>query len=561
MKSTLEIGFIRNYTVEPIGNALREAALQLGMTTNLRFGAYDNLGMEIAMLSSCKTRPSYVVVSVDLDFFCSGFFSSNWDRDQVVSEFNMLLSAIDSIPGESFVLISNFIPNFEITMPHAPGDPILGKDFVVQELNTILRDFVAQRTNRCGLLDFQRIASRLGEAATKDRRFGLMAKSPFKQEFATAAAEEILRFLKCKLMPPKKVLILDCDNTLWGGIIGEAGIDHIDLDSYEYPGIAYYRFQSEVLSIAEKGFLICICSKNDEDQVWDVFDSHPHCLIQRKHIVAHRVNWIDKATNIRDLATELNLGLDSMVFVDDNPVECELVRSQLPEVAVIQVPSKIYDYPGILERSRLFDRISVTDDDKARGHFYLAENQRREMKTTHATVEEFLSDLKMKAVVRELEPRDLARAAQLCQRTNQFNLTSRRYTHSELSGFSQSTDTRIFVLEAEDRFGPMGTSGLIIYKKSGDTIEIDTFLLSCRIIGRSFDKAFFRRSLDLLANTWHYRNIRGVFIPTSKNSVVASLWQDYGFEATHSEESQEFSCPTNTLDLQIPEFIEIEYKT
>jgi FkbH-like protein len=246
------------------------------------------------------------------------------------------------------------------------------------------------------------------------------------------------------------------------------------------------------------------------------------------------------------------------VFIDDNPVECELVRSQLPEVTVIQVPSRIYDYPGILERSQLFDRISVNDDDKARAHYYQAENKRRELKKSHANVEEFLSNLGMKAVVRELETRDIPRASQLCQRTNQFNLTSKRYTDSELAGFIQSTDTRVFILEAEDRFGPMGSSGLIIYKRHDDEIEIDTFLLSCRIIGRSFDKALFRRSLDLLSNSWDYRMIRATFMPTAKNSVVSNLWLDFGFTEFRSELSKDYICASDKLAVNIPNSIELK---
>ncbi len=221
---------------------------------------------------------------------------------------NAVLAAVDTIPAMSFVLISNFIPAFRTSMPLAPGHPVLGRDSAAFELNRILMDFIAQRTNRCGLLDFERISARLGEAATLDRRFGLMMKSPFKPEFAAAVAAEVMRFLKCRFLPPKKVLILDCDNTLWGGVIGETGLENIQLDPYEYPGAAYYRFQSEVLAIAEKGFLICLCSKNDEPPVWEVLDDHPHCLLRRKHIAAHRINWADKANQHQGTGPlELNL--------------------------------------------------------------------------------------------------------------------------------------------------------------------------------------------------------------------------------------------------------------
>ena len=341
MGTELTIHFVRNYTVEPIAEALQEAAGKIGLGIEPSFGAYDNLGPEIAAFASGQDAPSILVVTIDLEYFAGGLFSPQWNRETVVDEFNSLLAAMDAIPAKTFVLISTFVPSFRTPMPWAPGHPVLGRDAVAFELNTILREFVAQRTNRCGLLDLERVAARLGEAATLDRRFGLMNKAPFKPAFVAAAAEEILRFLKCRYLAPKKVLILDCDNTLWGGIVGEVGADGIQLDSYEYPGIAYYRFQSEVLAIAEKGVLICLCSKNDESSVWPVLDHHPHCLLRRNHIAAHRINWENKAANIKELSLELNLGLDSMVFVDDQPAECELIRSQFPrDDRGIQAPRK-----------------------------------------------------------------------------------------------------------------------------------------------------------------------------------------------------------------------------
>jgi FkbH-like protein len=557
MGEDLIIQFIRNYTAEPIGNAVQELAQQAGIPINAQFGAYDNLGTEIATLSAASKPPSIVVVTIDLDYFCGGIYSPRWNLAEIVDEFKLLLAAIDTIPLQSFVLITNFIPGFRPSMPLVPGHPVLGRDSAAHELNLILREFVSQRTNKCGLLDFDRISARLGESATRDKRFGLMAKSPFKQEFAEAAAMEIMRFLRCRFLPPKKVLVLDCDNTLWGGVIGETGMENIQLDPYEYPGVAYYRFQSEVLAIAEKGFLICLCSKNDEPQVWQAFEHHPHSLIRRDQIAAHRINWTDKASNLKELAMELNLSLDSMVFVDDNPVECELIRSQFPEVTVIQVPAKIYEYPGILAESGLFDRISVNQEDKVRIQYYQAEKSRREVQSRHVDPESFLRDLKMKASIKPVGRDDLTRAAQLCQRTNQFNLTSRRHTEADLALFLESQDTKMFLLEAEDRFGPMGNSGLIIFKKAGSVIEVDTFLLSCRIIGRSFDKALFCQSLKMLAPLWPYDEIRATFTPTLKNSVVSELWREYGFSAVSADGEEKYSCFPNKLKISQPNTIQI----
>jgi FkbH-like protein len=558
MGTELTIQFIRNYTAEPIGEKLTELAAPLGLSVKNSFGAFDNLGAEIATLASATQPPAVVVVTIDLEYFSGGLFSPNWQLNEVLNDFNSLLAAIDNIPAKSFVLISTFLPAFRSPLPWAPGHPILGRDAAAFELNARLRNFVAERPNRCGLLDFERMAARLGEAATLDRRFGLMMKAPFKPEFVAAAAAEILRFLKCRHLPPKKVLVLDCDNTLWGGVIGEAGLENIELDPYEYPGIAYYRFQSEVLAIAEKGFLICLCSKNDEAAVWQVLDEHPHCQLRRDKLAAHRINWTDKATNLKALALELNLGLDSMVFVDDNPAECELIRSQFPEVTVIQVPQKIYEFPGLLAASELFDKLLVSKEDKDRVQYYQAERGRRELQTRVVDAEGFLRELKMKAVIRPVQTGELPRASQLCQRTNQFNLTSKRHTESDLGAFLANPDVKMFLLQAEDRFGPMGLSGLVIFKRSGAVLEVDTFLMSCRIIGRQLDRALFCHGLKLASDDWKFDEIRASYAPTAKNGIVAGLWPEYGLAKISSEPAEIYSCKITDLKISFPKIIQLE---
>jgi len=550
MATELTIQFIRNYTAEPLGNAIQEAAKQVGLSVKASFGAYDNLGAEIASLDANQEGPSFAVITISLDYFSGGIFSPNWDRTEVINDFKRLLDAIDTLSGKTFVLVSTFIPPFRTSLPWAPNHLVLGRDAAVFELNSIIRNFVAERCNRCGILDFERIAARLGESATFDRRFGLMMKAPFKQEFVTAAAEEAMRFLRCRFLPPKKVLVLDCDNTLWGGVIGETGLDGIQLDPYEYPGIAFYRFQSEVLSIAEKGFLICLCSKNDEPSVWQVLDKHPHCLLRRNHIAAHRINWNDKATNIKELALELNLSLDSFVFVDDEPAECALVRSQFPEVSVIQFPTKVYECNGMLSASGFFDRISVSKEDKERTHYYQAEQGRRELEKRHVDAQSFLRDLKMKAAVRPVSNGDISRASQLCQRTNQFNLTSKRYTEADIASYLDVPEIKMFLLQAEDRFGPIGLSGLIMYRKLNGAVEVDTFLMSCRIIGRLFDRALFSESLRLLRREWSFQTIRATFVPTPKNKIVSGLWREYGFSPEPGGNVESYTC--SVIDLNVP---------
>jgi FkbH-like protein len=556
MGSELTIRIIRNYTAEPIADAIKEAAQRVGLAVQPELGAFDNVGAEIAALASDAKPPALAIVTIDLEYFSGGLFSPKWNLPQATSDLRSVLAAIDSIPPACFVLVSTFLPGFRTTMPWAPEHPMLGRSGAAFELNHILRGFVADRPNRCGLLDFERIAARLGESATLDRRFGLMMKAPFRQEFIAAAAAEVVRFLKCRFLPPKKVLVLDCDNTLWGGVVGEAGPENIQLDPYEYPGIAYYRFQAEVLAIADKGVLISLCSKNDEASVWQVLDNHPNCLLHRRHLAGYRINWANKAGNLRELALELNLSLDSMVFVDDDPAECQMIRSQIPEVAVLQVPGKIYEYPALLGASELFDRLSVSQEDKERVHYYQAEKGRREVQKLHVDANGFLRDLGMKALIRPVRAGDLPRASQLCQRTNQFNLTSKRYTESDLARLLDDPQARMFVLEAEDRFGSLGQSGLIIFRKLAGAVEVDTFLMSCRIIGRLFDRALFCEGLRLVQSDWRFDKVQASFVPTAKNRIVSGLWKDYGLSRVGADGDETYAGLLPELKVSFPDVIQ-----
>jgi len=249
-----------------------------------------------------------------------------------------------------------------------------------------------------------------------------------------------------------------------------------------------------------------------------------------------------------------------MVFLDDEPAECELVRSQFPEITVLQVPKKIYEYPGMLSASGLFDVLSVSAEDAQRVNYYQAERERRDLQKRHVDANGFLQALQMKAVIRPVQPADISRAAQLCHRTNQFNLTTRRYTEADLAGFVENPDVKMFLLEAEDKFGPMGQSGLIIWKRTNGAAEVDTFLMSCRIIGRQFDRALFAESLRRVTEAWSFERVQAAFIPSPKNKIVANLWKEYGLEKMPSEDGEIYARARQDLQIGFPEVIALSEK-
>lgn len=556
-RKKLEIRFIRNFTVESIGEAARQQASAAGIDLEADYGAYDSVMPELLALQQAAPAPDAVVVLLDADYFAGGLYSPAWSLEEAEAELGQILAAVEKLPPQTFVLLATFLPPFRSPLPWAPAHPVLGRGAAAFALNDRIREFVGRHPGRAGLLDCERLAARLGESASLDPRFGLMMKAPFRQALADAAGAEIVRQLASRLREPKKVLVLDCDNTLWGGVVGEAGLEGIELDPYEYPGIAYYRFQFEVLSLIEQGVLVCLCSKNDPEAVSEVLERHPHCLLRKEHLAGSRVNWTDKATNIRDLASELNLATESMVFVDDSAAECELVRSSLPEVTVIQVPSRIYQFPGTLLASGHFDRAVVNPDDAKRTRYYQAEEGRRRSQSGHVDLESFLRSLEMQIEVRPVDDASISRVAQLCQRTNQFNLTTLRYSESDLQRMRDEPDTRIFLLDAADRFGSVGICGVIIWRRRDSGMEVDTFLLSCRVIGRRLDHALFYESLRRVRELWGDDRVLARYIPTAKNRIVKDLWAEYGLAALGAESDGLYRGRTKDLTVSFPSMIRL----
>jgi HAD superfamily phosphatase (TIGR01681 family) len=291
-------------------------------------------------------------------------------------------------------------PELGLILPHDRGDLTTQ----VADLNRFIADQVREKAPRFLLMDWARYQRRLGADASIDRRYWYMSKAPLKKAFLNVYAQELSRIVRALKGKAKKCLVLDCDNTLWGGIIGEDGIDGIKLDGNEYPGKAFYDFQTSVLQLAERGVLITLCSKNNEEDVFEVLDTHPWCRLKRSHLSGWRVNWQNKAANIADLSEELNLGIDSFVFVDDNPVECDIVRQALPELTVLQVPDKLYNLPSLVLEDGLFDTLRVSDEDKRRALLYQSESQRKGARTQFGNIESYLSSLETVASIHRATP-------------------------------------------------------------------------------------------------------------------------------------------------------------
>jgi FkbH-like protein len=404
----------------------------------------------------------------------------------------------------------------------ATGDEAIA---VVRRMNQQLRQ---ELPGGSFFLDLEQLSGLVGRERFYDLRRHYWTKQPFSESGACRLANDLCGGIRALVTGPKKVLVLDLDNTLWGGVVGEKGPLGVSLgDTVE--GEAYREFQRYLKGLARRGVLLAVASKNNPDDAREPFEKHPDMVLRLDDLAAIEASWEPKSASIARLAQTLNVGLDSMVFFDDNPAEREQVRQALPMVTVVDVPADPADYIPALERGRWFETTAWTAEDAARTSQYVIERQRRELKTTAASLDEYLESLQMVADVRPLQQEDLARVVQLLAKTNQFNLTTRRHGPDDVLQMQRSTGFVALTLRLRDRFGEHGlVAVLMALPDSSGALRIDTWLMSCRVISRTVEHLLFAYLLDHC--TGHrIGSIIGEYIPTKKNAVVATLYEDLGF--------------------------------
>lgn len=376
------------------------------------------------------------------------------------------------------------------------------------------------------VLDMDGVQRLLGIERAHDDRKWYLYRQPFTEAFWNELGRDCAQVLSRRRVAPKKCLVLDCDNTLWGGVIGEDGLMGIALGE-DFPGSAFRDVQHQALNLRSQGVMLALCSKNNEADVWEVFDKHDGMVLKREHIVAHRINWLDKPTNIIALAKEMNVGLDSLVFLDDSPMEIGHVREALPMVACVTVPADVAAYPAALSAVRLFDRERISEEDRTRSDMMLQERDRKALVATLGA-EEFRAALGLVVDIFEAAPEHVARVAQLVNKTNQFNLTTRRKTAAEIGELAGGGCSHVLAVKVADRFGDYGLVGVLILTRSGETLEIETFLMSCRVLGRGVEEAIFAALADFARDRAATR-LRGEYVATPKNAMVADLYASHGF--------------------------------
>jgi FkbH-like protein len=526
------LGIISNATSHFVVPALVGSAARHGIALECIEADYDQVMQAALSPESPINRAQCDAVLVAVDFRGLPLHATPGDAHAAQHTVEAALGQLDMIRnglrahGRAVCILQTLARPVESTFGSfdrvLPGTPA----FLVDEVNRGIARSVAGGDDL--LLDIAHVAETVGLADWHDPRLWNMAKLPFASTFLPLYADHMCRLIAALRGKSRKCLILDLDNTLWGGVIGDDGLDGILIGQGDATGEAHLQVQRAALMLRERGVVLGVSSKNTDEVARRPFREHPEMLLREEHIAVFQANWNDKASNIEAIAAELSLGLDAMVFLDDNPVERALVRQMLPQVAVPELPDDPAQYVRTLLAAGYFEAIAFSREDGQRAAFYQDNARRVRLQRQACDVDAWLVSLKMRMTLQPFDDTGRARIAQLINKSNQFNLTTRRYTEAEVA--AAQTDDAAFTLQIRlaDAFGDNGMISALICRRQGDDWHIDTWLMSCRVLGRKVEDAVLQE-LITQARALGIRRLVGRYVPTEKNKLVEDHYAKLGF--------------------------------
>jgi FkbH-like protein len=404
------------------------------------------------------------------------------------------------------------------------------------------------------ILDSQKWVDAAGKDAYNSKLW-FLSKIPFDNIVFKQAMRELKSAIKTISGESKKIIILDLDNTLWGGIVGDVGWENLRLGGHDFIGESFVEFQLGLKALKNRGIILAVVSKNEESVALEAISKHPEMVLKKEDFVGWEINWDDKSKNIQNLLKKINLGPQAAVFLDDNPVERARVRESLPEICVPELPQNVMEYTKALNQLNCFDVINPTKEDLERTNLYLADNERQKLKTELNSLEDWLKSLKTIVTIEELNNQNIQRAAQLFNKTNQMNLTTRRLGESELIQWANQNNHKLWTIRVSDKFSDSGLTGIISLEIENKTALIADFLLSCRVMGRKIEEVMLINVINYSINNG-IEKIIAKFSHTPKNKPCFDFWKEKsGFFFIQEENSfvWDFLSP-------FPEITQIEIK-
>lgn len=529
-----KIAVLGSITTHYIVKVLKLFIYKYGISPEFYEGEFDSIAMELLDRESAVYRFSPDILLIftyhtDIKEYPQ-LFSAPGEVAKWVSHaatyYESLWKSASAIRGCQ-VFQTLFVPPIERQLGNLEANYCFSRTNCLRLLNS---ELIFRRSSNVLLIDTEYIASYVGKKTWFDQVGYFTSKQGFSLDMSGYFGHSIARILAAHVGKMKKCLVLDLDNTLWGGVVGDDGIEGININPNNAVGESFLAFQKYVKLLKDRGVILAVCSKNNEDVAKCPFLDHPDMHLKLNDIPCFVANWDDKATNIRRIASKLNVGLDSLVFFDDNPAEREIVRKYLPDVEVIEVPDDPAFYVEALEKSGAFEWTQLSREDLQRSDTYVSEDKREELRESFVDYNDYLKSLEMTAVVGHVALMEQERCAQLINKSNQFNLRTKRYPEAAIEHLRSLADEYVLLfISFSDKFGSYGIISSIILKKIKTTLFIETLVMSCRVLKRGVEYAIYNAILDC-AKDLNCEWIIGEYLPTKKNGMVANLYPSLGFE-------------------------------
>ncbi len=534
----IRIALLGSFTLNGLAETMQVKCAEKKIQCTTYVGNYNQYNQEILNPTSnlYKFNPEISFLLIDtrtllMNLFHHSHSISVEERRKLVDEkTNEILSLAKkfSQTTKSKLVLANFsIPTFS-SYGIFESKTDFGFHRMLNEINTKISDALSN-SDSVYVYDFAGFITKFGEKNIFDYKQFFFGDMKISLDYIPYLASNLMSYVIGYMGISKKCIVLDLDNTLWGGIVGEDGFNGLKLGP-EPPGNAFMEFQKVLLSLHQRGIILAINSKNNYDDAIKVIREHPYMQLREDHFASLKINWNDKVSNMKYIANEINIGLDSIVFFDDDPVNREYMRINLPQVETVELPQDPSEFVNILKDLNEFSVLNITQEDQQRGKMYSEQRKRIELEKSTPDLEGFLKQLDLKISIKKANEFTISRISQLTLKTNQFNLTTKRYQENDIRKFSQDTNYFIGCAQVEDKFGDNGITGVfIVHKENQKEWFLDTFLLSCRVMGREVEKGILSYIINK-AKEDGVEKIRAQFVPTSKNKPIEDFLPNCGFK-------------------------------
>lgn len=528
----LNIALLGDVSLQHIGMMLRAIFARNAINATIYEGAYGTDALEAHNPASSlyAFSPDVIVLFSSTQGIRKRYYMAKAKESFVrdtTSQIERIWNALGT-RSNALIIQSTIALPFERLFGHYDSHVPYALSRLVSEINHQLMERAREREN-VRILDIERLASHIGRQHWFDEKLWAVAKTICALEHLPLIAQHIADITLSTQGKGIKCIVLDLDNTLWGGIIGDDGLEGIRLGHGSPEGELFQMFQHFLLALKNRGIVLAVCSKNERETALKVFREHPDMILKEKDIAVFMVNWENKADNIRHIQRVFNIGFDSMVFLDDNPFERNLVRRELPEVIVPELPEDPADFIKFLSELNLFETASFSEEDTRRADMYREEAVRTSLKQEFSNIDEYLKSLEMKAAMARFDEFHIPRIVQLILRSNQFNLTTRRYSEADCINFMCNEAVYYpFYATLQDKFGDYGLIGVGMLRRDGERAVIDQWLMSCRVLSRGMEECMINHAVAK-TKEWGCKELIGTYTPTAKNAMVKDFFKRFDF--------------------------------